>query len=124
MNRDQLAAHIAAQYGARGEHPWLRLPNYVVFRHPISGKWFGLLMDLPQSRLGLPGDKIVDVLNLKCDPVLIGSLRTEPGIYPAYHMSKATWISIVLDGSVPTDKLLWLLDMSYELTAPRRKKRT
>ena len=36
----------------------------------------------------MPGDESIDVVNLKCDPLLIGSLRSEPGFFPAYHMNK------------------------------------
>ena len=36
-------------------------------------------------------------------------------------MSKSNWITIALDGSVDDGKIKWLLDMSYDLTAPRRK---
>lgn len=42
-------------------------------------------------------DGIVDVLNVKCDTIMIGSLRMQDGFYPAYHMKKDTWISILLD---------------------------
>ncbi len=45
-------------------------------------------MDVPKNKLGLAGSDVIDVVNLKCDPILIGSLRKEPGIFPAYHMNK------------------------------------
>ena len=57
------------------------------------------------------------VLNVKCDPILIGSLRREPGFLPAYHMSKDSWISILLDGTVPDDRIMPLLSMSYDFVA-------
>ena len=56
-------------------------------------------------------------------PWASGSLRTEPGIFPAYHMNKESWISVALDGSVPDDKLRMLLDISFELTKPKISKR-
>lgn len=81
-------------------------------------------MDIPKSKLGLPHTDMVDVVNLKCDPILIGSLRGDAGIFPAYHMSKANWITVALDGSVPDEKLKMLLDLSYELTATKMKMKT
>lgn len=66
----------------------MRNPNFAVFWHSNNQKWFALIMDIPRSRLGLPGDELLDVVNLKCDPLLIGSLRSEPGFFPAYHMNK------------------------------------
>ncbi len=37
-------------------------------------------------------------------------------MFPAYHMNKAHWLTIALDGSAEEEKLKFLLDMSYELT--------
>ena len=59
----------------------------------------------------------------KCDPILIGTLREEPGFFPAYHMSKDSWITVALDGSVSDDKIKMLLDTSYEATASKTHKK-
>ena len=75
-----------------------------------------MLLHNPGEKLGLPGDGIFSVVNVKCDPRLIGSFRGEPGIFPAYHMNKAHWLTIALDGSAEEGKIKFLLDMSYELT--------
>lgn len=80
-------------------------------------------MNVPKDKLGLSEDGSLDILNVKCDPVLIGSLRKEPGIYPAYHMSKASWLSVALDGSVQDETIKLLLDMSFDLTAAKKKRR-
>ena len=82
-----------------------------------------MIMDIPKSRLGLGAQDIIDVVNLKCDPLLIGSLRMEQGFYPAYHMNKENWITVALDGSVPGDKIKMLVDMSYELTMKKALKK-
>ncbi len=91
----------------------------MVFRHEQNRKWFALLMSIPGSKLGIPGDQTVDILNLKCDPLLTGSLRREPGFYPAYHMNKETWITAALDGSAEEERIKQLLHMSFYLTAPK-----
>lgn len=82
-----------------------------------------MIMDIPKSRLGLGVQDIIDVVNLKCDPLLIGSLRMEQGFYPAYHMNKENWITVALDGSAPDDKIKMLVDMSYELTMKKALKK-
>ena len=76
-------------------------------------------MEVPRGRLGLPGVEPLDIVNFKCDPILIASLRGENGIFPAYHMNKASWITAALDGSVPVETIELLLDVSYELTKPK-----
>ena len=88
----------------------------LVLRHADSGKWFALLMRVRADRLTLKRSGEVEIMNVKVDPLLTGSLRTQRGILPAYHMNKERWISVVLDGSVPLEQALALLDMSYALT--------
>ena len=63
---------------------------------------------------------IVDVLNVKSDPLLIGSLRGQDGYFPAYHMNKEKWLSIQLGKPELDDVIKDLLSLSYELTAPKK----
>ena len=96
-----------------------------MFRHRENKKWFALLMRVTGDKLGCPGTAPVWILNVKCDPVMIGSLCSMEGIYPAYHMNKTHWISIAMDDRVPRVLVQDLLDQSYASTAsaPRRQKR-
>ncbi len=72
-------------------------------------------MTITKDKLGFDSTEKIDVVNLKSDPLM--NVTTEKGIFPAYHMSKTHWISVALDGSVEDDKVKWLLDLSFELTA-------
>ena len=87
-----------------------------VLRHKNNKKWFALVVEVNAKKLGLQEDKTVDVLNIKCDPMMIGSLRMKEGFFPAYHMNKENWISILLDGTVSADEIKPLLELSYQLT--------
>ncbi|MDE7310934.1 MAG: MmcQ/YjbR family DNA-binding protein [Eubacterium sp.] len=91
----------------------LYLPGYAVLRHGDTRKWYALIMDVPKGRLGLSGNGSIDILNVKCDPVLSGSLRMEKGFLPAYHMHRENWITILLDGTVEKEKIFPLLEMSF-----------
>ena len=123
MRRNELEAFIMETDNAEADYPWRKAPNHAVFRHCSNRKWFALIMDVPKNKLGLQGEGLLDVINLKCDPILIGSLRGEPGFLPAYHMSKDNWITVTLDGSASDDKIKMLLDMSYQATAPKVRRR-
>ena len=123
MNKQDFQKYIFEVYGVTPDFPWESNPTFAVYRHSNNRKWFALVMDIPRSRLGLREDGMIDVVNLKCDPVLIGSLRLEKGIFSAYHMSKDKWISVALDGSVDDEQIKMLLNISYELTAVKLKKR-
>ena len=123
MKREELKSFILENYIAATDRPWQKYPSFEVFRHPGSGKWFALIMDVPRGRLGLSGFGTLDVVNLKCDPVLVASLQGGSGIFPADHMKKENWLTVALDGSAPDDILRALLDMSYDLTRPKRNKK-
>lgn len=62
-------------------------------------------------------------MNLKAEP-LAGDFwrRTFPSVVPAYHMNKKHWISVILDGSMTNGEVMRLIEDSYALTAPKRRK--
>lgn len=124
MNRRSLARYILENYGTEPDYPWMQSPDCAVFRHKSNRKWFALVMDVQKNKLGLNGAELMPVVNLKCDPFLICSLRGQPGIFPAYHMNKKNWVTVALDGTAPDDTVKILLDESYRATKPkiRRKK--
>ena len=121
--KEQIFSYVREQYGVEPDYPFSVAPAYPVLRHTGSRKWFALLMDVPREKLGLGGAERVDVINLKCD-AMSGALRMQPGILPAYHMHRDSWITVLLDGTVPAEDIFPLIDLSYHLTSakPRRRK--
>ena len=122
MNRKELESYIVDKYSVEPEYPWAKMPTFAVFRHSNNKKWFAVIMTITKDKLGLDSTENIDVVNLKCDPLFMGSVLNEQGIFPAYHMSKTHWISVALDGSVEPDKIKWLLDLSFDLTVKKIKK--
>ena len=82
MNREELEAYILNHYSTEPDYPWADTPRAAVFRHANNRKWFALMMEVPRDKLGLAGAEKLDIVNFKCDPILIASLRGEPGIFP------------------------------------------
>ena len=115
MNRSQLYIYIKQAYGTDPEFLWQKYPNYAVFRHD-NYKWYAIVMNVPRSVVGLTGESMIDILNLKLDPSLIDDLRMRPGFVPGYHMNKIHWVSIILDSLVADEEITDLLDMSYQVT--------
>ncbi len=116
MSREELAVYLTDTYSSEGEHLFAKYPSFLVFRHNGNRKWFAVIMDIPGKNLGLEGENEISVVNLKCDTRLIGSFREETGIYSGWHMNKAHWLTVALDGTVEDEKIKFLVDMSYELT--------
>ncbi len=121
MDREQLFEYTKSKYGTTPEYLWARYPSYAVLRHQDNEKWYGIVMDVPKNKLELQGTDVVDILDVKCNPVMIDILRQSPGFFPGYHMNKANWISILLDGTVSDEQILDLLDLSFQMTAKKRK---
>ena len=121
MTREAIQHHIAKVYGCTPEYPWFKFKNYAVYRHSENRKWFLVVMDLPKRKFDIDEDGIIDVINIKCDPVLIGSLLSEKGFFPAYHMNKGTWLSVLLDGIVDSEQIKGLIDISFNLTSKKTK---
>lgn len=120
MDRQKVLEWVKSQYGTEPDYPWK--DNNAVLRHGENNKWYAVILEVSGDRLGLSGGGTVDVINVKCEPMLIGSLRTQPGFLPAYHMNKEKWISILLDGTAPEEEIKSLISMSYELTRLKKKK--
>lgn len=115
MDKDAVIKYALERYGAEPDFPWKKSPDYVVLRVKPGGKWFGLLMNIPRGKLGLePEDAVCWVINLKCDPVFSSSLGPGDGVFPAYHMNKEKWISVVID-EADGELLKMLIDISYKL---------
>ena len=68
--RQDVMDYIGKKYHHGIEYLWMRYPSFGVFRHADNQKWYGVVMDIPRSKLGLPGEDIVDVLDIKLHIVL------------------------------------------------------
>ena len=122
MNRKELKQYIQNTFNVNPDYPWVKQPDNEVFRHSSNKKWFALIMNVEKSKLGLLEEGMLEVVNLKCDAILLGSLQGKKGIFPGYHMNKANWITVALDGSVDDETIKMLVDLSYEMTLKNGKK--
>lgn len=122
MTRQELTDYIFDAFSVEPDYPFPRDDVSCVFRHTDNRKWFGIMMRIPYRTLGMNRDGETDIVNVKCDPVLMGSLRGKPGFCPAYHMNKDKWITILLDGSAGREEITALADMSFRMTETKTRK--
>ena len=120
-DRKSVLDYAERTFGTLPDYPWLKDPKSAVLRHQDTAKWYGLIMEIPPKRLGLSGQGAVDILNIKCDPLVLGGLIDYQRYFPAYHMNKSNWITVALDGSADDEKIKFLLDMSFDLTSKKTK---
>ncbi len=86
-----------------------------VFRKGAKKKWYAVVMVISKRKLNINSDEKVEVLNVKLDPNDIALLIDHKGYFPAYHMNKKHWCTIVLDGTVDTDEICFRIEQSYNL---------
>ena len=59
-------------------------------------------------------------INLKCDPQQAVMLRDVfDAVLPGYHMNKAHWNTVLLDGSLPAGEIERMIDHSYGLVVKK-----
>ena len=116
--RDELFAHIKKKYRTDPEYLWMRFPGYAVFRHTDNDKLFAMVMDVPKVKLGLAGEAVVDILNVKMgSPLLADLLIQQEGYLRGWHIRGGNWVSVLLDGTVPFEDICRWIDESYMVTA-------
>ena len=109
MELEPLRAYLLKKKGTAEEFPFG--PEVMVFK--VMGKMFALVLwgETPLR------------LNLKCDPDLAMHLRAVyKAVQPGYHMNKTHWNTLVLDGSMPTEEILSMIDDSYDLVVKKLNK--
>lgn len=121
--RERITQYIQDAYGTQAEYLWADSPGNAIFRHSASKKWYAAMMRVLPEKLGLAEGEALDVMDIKCSTIMIGSLLATKGFLPAYHMNKDHWISIILDGSVSDGQIIPLLELSYDSVAPKRRKK-
>ena len=119
--RQQIYDYVKNSYGCEIEHLWMKFPGFAVFRRQDTRKWFGIIMDIHASKLGLDRDEYVDVLNVKVDDFIYRDfLIQQKGFFKGYHMGH-NWVSVLLDGPVSNEQIFELIDASYNAVGKKKR---
>jgi predicted DNA-binding protein (MmcQ/YjbR family) len=109
-------------FGTKPDYPFDEDFRTAVMRHPDNKKWYAIVMRVSRRKLGIDSDELVDVVNTKLPPEMMGSFTTSDGVYPAYHMNKMHWVSIILPDA-ESDIVAFLATVSFEATKSKNHKR-
>ena len=64
-----------------------------------------------------------NAISLKCDPWLAAAFREQyEGVTPGYHLNKKHWNTIDVNMDIPKEKVIEMIDMSYNLIYKSLKK--
>lgn len=112
--RKLLLDYVKEKYGTIPEEPW-EDNNHATIKTTNSKKWYGIFMSVSYKTLGLDKSGKIDILNVKLNPELIESLIDKKHFFPAYHMNKKYWITILLDSDMDLNLVKSLIDESFNL---------
>ena len=107
LGYESFESYILSKNNSYKEFPFGR--NTAVFK--VHGKMFALVpwMEKPVK------------ITLKCDPDDADVLRSLfEAVEPGYHMNKTHWNTITLDGIIPDNIILDMIDASYSLVAKKQ----
>ena len=121
--RETIISVIQKEYSVSPEYLCEGDFDTAVFRHNDTKKWFGIIMKVKRSTLGIKGDGTADVMNVKCDPLLVDILVQRESFLRAYHMNKRLWVSILIDSEIEDGEIFGLIEQSFQLTDKKPKKK-
>ena len=120
MTKQLLLDYCLNEYGTAADYPFDEDFETAVLRHSDSRKWYGIVMRVSRRKFGIDGDEVVDVVNLKLPIEMFGSFGASDGVYPAYHMNKLHWISVLLPDA-SEELIRFLVGISFDATESPKK---
>lgn len=120
MTKQEFLEYCLNTYDTSPDYPFDDWMESAVLRHADNKKWYAIVLRVSRRKFGFDSDKVIDVINLKLPTEMFGSFGATDGVYPAYHMNKLHWISVLLPDA-PNDVLRFLVNVSFEATNPRTK---
>ena len=120
MIKQDFLEYCLNTYGTSPDYPFDEDFDTAVLRHTGNRKWYAIVMRVSRSKFGLDSNEVIDVVNLKLPTEMFGSFSAADGVYPAYHMNKLHWISVLLPDALD-DVVQFLVNVSFEATKDKRK---
>ena len=122
MTRQAFLDYCLDTYGTSADYPFDEDFETAVFRHTGNRKWYAIMMRVSRRKFGFDSDEVIDVVNLKLPLEMFGSFGAADGVYPAYHMNKVHWISVLLPDAAE-NLVDFLTNASYEVTRGKMKRK-
>lgn len=121
MEKQDFFKYCLDTFGTSPDYPFNDNLETAVLRHKDNSKWYAILMRVSRRKFGFSNDEITDIVNLKLPLEVRGSFCKNDGVYPAYHMNKYHWISVILSDA-NSDTIKFLTDVSFNATKSKKRK--
>ena len=123
MTKQEFFEYCLNTYGTSPDYPFDDDFETAVLRHTDNRKWYAIVMKVSRRKFGFDSDDVIDVVNLKLPTEMFSSFGAADSVYPAYHMNKLHWISVLLPDA-PNDVVQFLVNVSFEATRATNKRKT
>ena len=127
MKKEILFEYIKTTYPTIIDYPFGSDFDSAVFRIQSDKKWFALYMNVSGEKFNygekrFEKEKRLDVLNVKCPVDMNETFVDYLSVFPAYHMNKTHWVSILLNYA-EENVVKILVDLSFYLVLEKNKKK-
>ncbi len=112
----EIISYVKKKYGDDLEFLWDKFPTDAVLRNKINNKWYAAVLMINENKLVANTDNLITIIDLRCDKEKINEIVDNNKIFKGYHMNKNNWITIKLDGSMPTKEICNMIDESYKIS--------
>ena len=112
----EVIKYVKEKYNDDLEFLWKKFDDNAIWRNKKNNKWYAALLIVPENKIGIDSDKIIEIIDLRYQKESIKDLVDNKKTFPGYHMNKDSWITIKLDGTVETQKIFELIDNSYKIS--------
>lgn len=112
----EIICYIKNKYQDELEYLWEKFPENAIWRNKQNNKWYGLILTIEENKLGIKGNKKIEIVDLRYPKDDIKNILDNKKIFKGYHMNKNNWITIKLDGSVTLKEIYNLIDISYDIS--------
>lgn len=109
----EIIKYIKDKYNDDLEYLWKKFPKNAVWRNKENNKWYGALLTIEESKLGIKSDKIIEILDIRCS---VKGIVDNEKYFQGYHMNKNNWITIKMDNTVSNEVIYKLIDDSYNIS--------
>lgn len=113
--KEKIFDYVKNKYQTVPEYPWFDKNKHAVLKTKRNNKWYGIVMTIPYTSLGIEKEGMRDVINLKNKADVIEKLIDHQIYFPAYHMNKKYWLSVILNNDFDEEVIYRLIDESYQL---------
>lgn len=118
----EVIKYIKDKYNDDLEFLWKKFDNNAIWRNKTNNKWYGLLLTITANKLKIDSTDEMEIIDLRYQKEAVDNIVDNKNVFPGYHMNKKSWITIKLDNTVETKRILKLIDNSYNLSLEKPTK--